>query len=47
MLNKALTAFILPLLLLLGPSDAGSANSAAQRSTPNAQRPIRNNPDYD
>jgi hypothetical protein len=31
MLKKALTAFILPLLFLLDPSDAGSANSAAQK----------------
>jgi hypothetical protein len=31
MLKKALTAFILPLLFLVSPSDAGSANSAAQK----------------
>ena len=37
MLNKTLIAFILPFVVLLSPSDAGSANPIAQRSTLNAQ----------
>ena len=32
MLEKALTAFILPLLFLLGPSEAKSANPLAQKN---------------
>jgi hypothetical protein len=42
MLTKALTAFLLLFLFLLSPSDAESANPAAQRSTSNAQRPTLN-----
>src|SRR5256714_10527832 len=42
MLKKALTAFLLPFLFLLSPSDAESANPAAQRSTSNVQRPTLN-----
>ena len=42
MFKKALTAFILPFVVLLSLSDAGFANPAAQRSTSNAQRPTLN-----
>jgi hypothetical protein len=42
MFNQALTAFILPFVVLLTLSDAGFANPAAQRSTSNAQRPTPN-----
>jgi len=42
MFKKALTAFILPFVVLLSLSDAGFANPAAQRSTSNAQRPMLN-----
>src|SRR5690349_22450754 len=42
MFKKALTTFILPFVVLLTPSDAGFANPAVQRSTPNAQRSTLN-----
>jgi hypothetical protein len=43
MLKKTLIAFILPLFVFLSPSDTSSANSIAQRSTSNAQRPTPKN----
>jgi hypothetical protein len=42
MLKKAITAFILPFVVLLSLSDASSANPVAQRSTSNAQRSTLN-----
>jgi hypothetical protein len=42
MLNKNLTALILPFVVLLSSSDAGFANPAAQHSTSNAQGPSPN-----
>src|SRR6266478_362948 len=42
MFKKALTAFILPFVVLLSLSDAGFANPAAQRWTSNVQRPAPN-----
>jgi len=37
MSKKALTALILPFVVLLSPSDASSATPIAQRSTSNVQ----------
>ncbi len=42
MLKKALTAFILPFVVLVSPCNASSANPVAQRSTSNASRPMPN-----
>jgi hypothetical protein len=42
MFKKTSIAFILPLVVLLSPSNASSATPIAQRSTSNVQRPTLN-----